>query len=227
MPPKKWLYSKNTVYQELYIGICCDSIHAKLLDKVMGMRLLELGRHADDAESIAAVVMQEPLETPTGRRATLKQPTTGQANPGAARVFPINSRPQPGTARRKPINLEQLHQRIEVLERRIQARLLKQGDSAKMEDLEQLHKRLIMLERRIDTELWTARQREHTLLEMLAKPPLKTVVHQRARQLCNSVPRACWCWFKAFGKEWWLDCQPLWWPRFAAAWQEALERARH
>jgi hypothetical protein len=190
------------------------------------MRLLELGRHAGDAESRAAVVMQEPLETSPKRRRTLRQPPTAQAGPGSARVFPIHTLTQPGTARRKPINLEQLHQRIEVLERRIQARLNKQGDAANKEDLEKLHRRMKLIERRIDIELWTARQREHTLLEMLAKPPLKTVVRQHARRLCNSVPAGCWCWFKAFGREWWLDCQPLWWPGFAAAWQEALERAR-
>lgn len=190
------------------------------------MRLLELGRDAGDAEALAAIVMQESPEIPKSRRGTLKPPVSGQAGPGSARVFPINSRPQSGTARRKPLNLEQLHQRIEMLEHRIQARLLKQNDTAKKEDLEQLLKRMKLLERRLDTELWTARQREHTLLEMLAKPPLKTVVRQRALQLCSSVPTACWCWLKAFGREWWLDCQPLWWPRFAAAWQEALERAR-
>jgi hypothetical protein len=161
------------------------------------MRLLELGRHAGDAEALAAIVMQESPETSQRRRGTPKQPTSGQTGPGPARVFPIHSRLQPGTARRKPLNLEQLHQRIEALEQRIQARLLKQGDAAKKEDLEQLLRRM------------------------------KSVVRQRALQLCSSVPTACWCWFKAFGREWWLDCQPLWWPRFAAAWQEALERARH
>jgi hypothetical protein len=187
------------------------------------MRLLELGRNADDAESLSAVVLQEPLETPTRTRRTQNRPASAT---DAARVFPISSRPQAGTARRKPINLEQLHQRLEILERRIHARLLKQGNSAKREDLEHLVKRMKMLERRIDTELWTARQREHTLLEMLARPPLKTVVRQRAWQFCTSAPRTCWRCLKSFGKEWWLDCQPLWWPKLAAAWQEALERAR-
>ncbi len=187
------------------------------------MRLLELGRDAGDAESTASVVLQEPPETPARTRRTLKKPAAGR---GATRVFPINPLPQSGPARRKPINLEQLQQRIEVLEQRIQTRLMKQGDAAKKDDLEQLQKRMKLLERRIDTELWTARQREHTLLEMLAKPPLKTVIHQRARRLCTRVPHTCWCWFKAFGKEWWLDCQPLWWPKFASAWQEALAQAR-
>jgi hypothetical protein len=187
------------------------------------MRLLELGRDAGDAESTASVVLQEPPETPARTRRTLKKPAAGR---GATRVFPINPLPQSGPARRKPINLEQLQQRIEVLEQRIQTRLMKQGDAAKKDDLEQLQKRMKLLERRIDTELWTARQREHTLLEMLAKPPLKTVIHRRAHQLCTCAPRSVWCWFKAFGKEWWLDCQPLWWPKFASAWQEALAQAR-
>jgi hypothetical protein len=190
------------------------------------MRLLELGRNADDAETLSSIVLRELPETPAKRPRVPKQPRPGQVKPGAARVFPINPRTQPGTARRKPINLEQLHQRIEVLERRIQARLLKQDDAAKKEDLEHILRRMKLIERRIDTELWTARQREHTLLEMLAKTPLKTVALQRAQQLCNTAPRACWRWLKAFGREWWLDCQPLWWPKFAAAWQEALERAR-
>ncbi|MDH3980326.1 MAG: hypothetical protein OEU91_07425 [Gammaproteobacteria bacterium] len=190
------------------------------------MRLLELRRNAGDAESPASVVLQEPTETPDRKPRRLKQPVAGQATPGAARVFPINPLPQPDPARRRPINLEQLQQRIEVLEQRIQKRLLKQDDVTKKADLEQLLKRMKRLERRIDTELWTARQREHTLLEMLAKPPLNTVIQQRARQLCTRAPHTVWCWFKAFGKEWWLDCQPLWWPKFAAAWQEALTQAR-
>jgi hypothetical protein len=190
------------------------------------MRLLELGRNADNAESPSSVVLQDLPEPPVKRPRTAKQSAVRQSKPGAARVFPIKPHPNHAQPHRKPINLEQLHQRIEALEQRIQARLHKPGDGAKKEDLEQLLRRMKILERRIDTELWTARQREQALLEMLAKPPLTTIVRKHAKQLCDTVPGACWCWLKAFGKEWWLDCQPLWWPKFAAAWQEALDRAR-
>jgi hypothetical protein len=173
------------------------------------------------------VLRDPPPEAPVKQpRAPARKLSAKSPHVTAARVFPIKGSPQPATARRKSANLEQLHQRIEALEQRIQVRLLKQGEGPKKEDLEQLLRRMKMLERRIDTELWTARQREHTLLEMLARPPLKTIVCKRAQQLCDTVPSACWCWLKAFGREWWLDCQPLWWPRFAATWQEALDRAR-
>lgn len=190
------------------------------------MRLLELGRNASDAEAMSSILLEEPVEIPVKTRYTRKSPTVAEPAPKIPRVFPIHKRPQPRSAPRKPINLEQLQQRIEVLERRIQVRLQKQHDAARREDLEQLLARMHKLEQRIETELWTARQREHTLLELLARPPLKSLLLNHARQLCIHVPHACWRGFKAFGKEWWQDCQPLWWPKFAAAWQEALERAR-
>ncbi len=190
------------------------------------MRLLELGRDADDAEVLSSLVREEPPQTPAKPRQIAQQATDGSDVTELPRILPINTRPRPRTAQRKPVSLEQLHHRIEALERRIQVRLLKQHDAAKKEDLERLLARMQRIEQRIETELWTARQREYTLLELLARPPLKTVVRQHARTVCIHAPHACWRGFRAFGKEWWQDCQPLWWPKFAAAWQEALERAR-
>ena len=94
------------------------------------------------------------------------------------------------------------------------------------DELEQLRKRLKLLERKVESELWSARQREYTLLEMLARRPKKVPFQARLMKLLQELPPAVLRWCKAVGREWWLDSQPLWWPQFHAAWQEALYRAR-
>lgn len=193
------------------------------------MRLLELRGSSTSAESKPAALLQKSVNKLAAGENLLKRPVTVRVSPAAARVFPINSRPVPAAQiRRKPdIDLEQLQQRIELLEQRIQARLDKPGDRAGREALELLHQRMKLLERKLETELWAAKQREYALLEMLAKPSGSVVLKQRLLRLLRSIPAAVWRWLKAAGKEWWLDSQPLWWPRLSAAWQEAMYRARH
>jgi hypothetical protein len=176
---------------------------------------------------------QEPvLQRPANRLAAsglpLKRPVgRPKASPPPARVFPINSTPAPGTAQRKPgVALEQLQQRIDELERRIQARQARRQETAQKEEVEQLRQRLKLLERKVESELWSARQREYTLLEMLARHPRKASLKLRVMKMLRGLPAAMLRWLKAAGREWWLDSQPLWWPQFHAAWQEALYRAR-
>jgi hypothetical protein len=43
----------------------------------------------------------------------------------------------------------------------------------------------------------------------------------------NCAPAAVLRHLKTAGGAWWEHSQPMWWPRFAAAWQEALSRARN
>jgi hypothetical protein len=193
------------------------------------MRLLELRGSSTSIESKPEALLQKSVgKLATGRR-PLKKPTAAQVSPAAARLFPINSRPtvQPTLPRKPAIDLEQLQQRIDLLERRIQARLASQGDQAQRQDLDQLRQRVKLLERKLEGELWAAKQREYALLRMLAKPDRKTAIRQRLLELLSGLPPTAWRFCKTAGKQWWQDSQPLWWPKFATAWQEALYRARH
>lgn len=192
------------------------------------MRLLELRGSSTSAESKPAALLQKSLNKLAANERTLKRPAVVRVSPAATHVFPINPGPAQSQIQRRPvIDLEQLQQRIDLLEHRIQARLNKQGDASWKEELEQLRHRMKLVERKLETELWAAKQREYTLLEMLAKPARKTAIKQCLSRMLHSIPAAAWHWLKAAGKEWWLDCQPLWWPKFSAAWQEALSRARN
>jgi len=192
------------------------------------MRLLELRGSSTSAESKPKALLQKPVSKLATSGRPLKKPSVGPVSPAAAHVFPINSQPavQTPPQRRPAVDLVQLQQRIDLLERRIHARLGAPGELAQKQDLEQLRQRVRLLERKLEGELWSARQREHTLLEMLARPDWKAVLKQTLLKLLRTIPPAVWRFCKAAGKEWWLDCQPLWWPKLASAWQEALYRAR-
>jgi len=189
------------------------------------MRLLELRGNADSRRT---AVLHDAERSPASSRRALQRPAAGTESPKDARVFPINSRPPEKALYRRSIDLEQLQRRIELLERRIQERIRKPAEATAPanRELEQLRQRMKLLERRIEGELWLARQREHTLLEMLARPPLKTLIKQHCLQFMHTAPRTTLRWLYTAGQAWWRDAQPLWWPRFAAAWEEALTRAR-
>jgi hypothetical protein len=159
----------------------------------------------------------------------MKRPATVKSSPADARVFPINARSAAKPPNRRPIDLEQLQRRIEVLERRIQERIRTQAAPAAApadRELEQLRQRMKLLERRIEGELWSARQREHTLLEMLARPPVQTLIKQQCMHFLRTTSTATVAWLRSASQAWWVHAQPMWWPRFADAWQEALDRAR-
>jgi hypothetical protein len=193
--------------------------------KVVGMRLLEFENANSGANPQAAILTKKAAKKPARKAAATKAATPSSTEAG--RVFPINGNnavQQP--VRRQPIDLEQLQQRIEVLERRLRERARSQGQQLPVKDLEQLKQRMKLLERSVHNELWAAKQREHTLLEMLAKPPLRHLLRDQAKRFRhNTLPATCrWC--ADCGREWWSDNQPLWWPRFARAWQESLDKAR-
>ncbi len=136
-------------------------------------------------------------------------------------VFRINGKPAVKKPRgRQPIDIEQLQQRVEVLERRIRERA--NGRQLPARELEQLKQRMKLLERSVHNELWAAKQREHTLLELLARPPVKQLIRKYARRLHSGTLRATRRWRATLGQ---LK-QPLWWPHFARAWQESLDKAR-
>ena len=139
------------------------------------MRLLEFGRDEGGANPLPAdrtPVQKSPAATPETPRPLAKAARK-------ARVFPI----KPGNAQRKPIDLEQLQQRVEVLEKRIKARTEALGDEVAKRDLEQLKQRMKLLERNLNNELWAAKQREYHMLQLMAKPTLRMAIRQRYNTL--------------------------------------------
>jgi hypothetical protein len=127
---------------------------------------------------------------------------------------------------RKPIDLEQLQQRIAVLEQRIKARAEALGNEVTARDLEMLKKRMKLLEHNIENELWAARQREYNMLQMMAKPTLKSAIKQGCTKFSLKTLPAMLQSFRESYAHWWLNSQPGWWHGFAAAWQESLDKAR-
>ena len=186
------------------------------------MRLLEL--RGSDSGTATDAVLRESIGRPVIKARKLKKPLSGQTPPANARVFPINARP--ATPARRPIDLAQLQKRIEELEKRIQQRQSRQADAARQEDVEQLIRRIRVLEQRVENELWSARQREHSMLELLARPTLAVTLRQGALHLLQAAPPTVWHWCRLAARSWWQDAQPHWWPRFAAAWQQAWARAQ-
>jgi len=144
------------------------------------MRLLEFGRDEGGANPLqtgrpdpadGAAVQKSPAATLEAPRPLAKP----ARNTRKARVFPI----KPGNGQRKPIDLEQLQQRVEVLEKRIKSRTEALGDDIAKRDLELLKQRMKLLERNVNNELWAAKQREYHMLQLMAKPTLRMAIRQR------------------------------------------------
>ena len=184
------------------------------------MRLLEFTR--DNGGANPQQRTPEPtLHAEDPKRAPLNRPANK-----TSRVFPIEGNTARKPAERPAINIEQLQQRIEILERRMQARAKNDGTPVASRDIEKLKQRMKLLERNINSELWAAKQREHTMLEILARPTLKIRVKQTLIRIKTQILPAVGRWLKAVAVEWWQDTRPGWWQGFAAAWQESLEKAR-
>ena len=193
------------------------------------MRLLEFNRDDGGANPQQAVRRQPRRKAPAAPLEPPHKPV--HANPELfanrqAKVFPVKTSTTRKPVRRGPIDLEQLQHRIAVLERRIQARAEQTGEHPAVKELELLKQRMKLLERNLENELWAARQREQTMLEMLSRRQFKaTVKHEVMKSWRVRLP-AMGRWLQSVSKEWWEDNQPRWWPEFARAWQESLEKAR-
>jgi hypothetical protein len=125
------------------------------------------------------------------------------------------------------VDLEELQARIHALEQRVFHQNVRIPRHVTQADLQKLQLRMQRLERNLDSELWAARQREHTMLEMLSKPPLKQVARERITQLWRSdIPAASRRVHRAT-KRCWLELRHGWWPQLVAAWHQSLEKARH
>lgn len=190
------------------------------------MRLLDLDTDSGIQPQAAVLGKKHP-------RKPVRKPPRQQARPTTLppqqhnTVYPLHGNAavqQP--VRRKPIDLEQLQQRIEVLEKRMRQRERNNSSGISAKDIKQLRQRMQLLERSMHNELWSARQREHALLEMLARPPLTTSLRLKGRKLLQQDLPATGRKLHSAGSAWWQDHQPEWWPQFMAAWQESLDRAR-
>lgn len=193
------------------------------------MRLLEFGQTDSDTDPqetahIAARANGLPGAHPAPPARPARQ-AAGTAIPGT-RVFPVKSGTVHMPAQRGPIDLENLQQRVALLEKRIKMRVQTNQASTPNLELEQLKQRLLKLERNINSELWAAKQREYTLLEMLARPPLSARIGRRIAHFRKHNLPAIGRWFIEASREWLQDRQPDWWPRFTRAWQESLDSAR-
>ncbi len=192
------------------------------------MRLLELSQADLGTDPHQGAHLAVQIKELPGKSAIQLDPARKPINPGIseARVLPIKGNTVHTPVQRGPGDLEMLQQRVATLEKRIKERAARNHATITSKELEQLKQRLQKLERNINSELWAARQREHTMLEMLAKPPLAARIgHRMTRFRTHNLP-AIGRWLKEASIEWLQDRQPEWWPVFARAWKESLDRAR-
>jgi hypothetical protein len=103
----------------------------------------------------------------------------------------------------------------------------KLDELASAKKLDQQKQRMLRLERLLEGELGTARQREHTLLEMLHRPPFTQLVKQRLTRFWQQDLPTAGHWLQRAAQVWWRDSQPCWWPQFIRTWQTSLEQARN
>ena len=198
------------------------------------MRLLEFGLDEGGANPVPAGKKKrpesaKPFKVPETARApspaTRKPARNSVTSARKATVHPLKSTRTPPTPC-KPIDLEQLQSRIEVLEQRIKARTEALGDEVAARDLEKLKQRMKLLERNINNELWAAKQREYNMLQMMAKPTMKTAIRQGIARIRSKTIPALRASIRESYRCWWLDSQPGWWHGFMAAWRESLDKAR-
>jgi hypothetical protein len=161
-----------------------------------------------------------PLPTPRQRTATPKSMSP------AKRGFPVNGNTLPKPATPPPIDIEQLQARIAVLEKRLEEVSAKSGRQATVRELKKLQQRIRNLETNLDNELWQAKQREHTMLEMLAKHSLKDRIRARLDRFVKKDIYAIGRFLRSAFNSWWNDSQPGWWPTLARNWKKSLDKAR-
>jgi hypothetical protein len=193
------------------------------------MRLLEFNRDDGGANPQHAVRDQSRRKAPASPVEHPRKPAHATPEMFAnrkAKVFPVKTSTTRKPVRRGPIDLEQLQHRISMLEQRIQTRAEQAGGHPASKELALLKQRMKLLERNLESELWAARQREHTMLEILSRRPLKVVLKHKAVRLWRDQLPAMGRWLQAVANEWWDDNQPRWWEKFAQAWRESLEKAR-
>jgi len=187
------------------------------------MRLLEFNRDEGGANPQQFPAPKKPSK-PALRAAPPKPALTAAHQ--RARVFPVKTDTTRKPPRRAPIDIEQLQQRIVALELHMQERAERRGEQGSARELELLKQRMQLLERSLNSELWAAKQREYTMLQLLSKPTLQVRVRKLFTDFRKHRLPVIHNWLQTEAREWWQHSQPHWWPKFARAWQESLERAR-
>ncbi|MGD2056951.1 MAG: hypothetical protein PVJ15_09110 [Gammaproteobacteria bacterium] len=195
------------------------------------MRLLEFNKDEDGANPRRSAPPSQaappaPARAPRSHRPSETREASRVTHLPSGKAFPVEGntlrKPQP----RSPIDLEHLQQRMDLLEKRIQEQSANPNNRNLLQQLRQLQQRIKHLELTLDSELWAARQREHTMLELLNRPPFKELAKARLIRFRDRDLPVILAWLKRAARNWWLDSQPCWWPRFAQAWQESLDKAR-
>jgi hypothetical protein len=196
------------------------------------MRLLEFNKDEGGANLRRSKAHAQKPKTAADATQTIpSHPLPPSKRPGAnpkirSEAYPVESTALRKLARRPPIDLEQLQQRIGFLEKRLRAPSNNTETVATARDLDTLKQRLTRLEASLDRELQAARTREEQLLKAIERPPLKTLVRERAIGFWQrDLPRIL-AWLRRAGSNWWQENQPEWWPQFAHAWKESLDKAR-
>jgi hypothetical protein len=194
------------------------------------MRLLEFNKDDGGANPRRPGSGKQPGKTARSSVQPLPSPrqlnTPNKATPASRRPFPVNGNTLPKAAGPAPIDIEHLQERIVILERRLAEVSSRSDRKASVEELQQLQQRMRALETSLDNEIWQAKQREHTMLEMLAKPSLKQRIRQRFNRLLATDLPALGRMLKRLLHSWWQDSQPGWWPSLARNWRESLDKAR-
>lgn len=192
------------------------------------MRLLEFNRDEGGAnpQQAARIPVKRPRAAARTRKPVPKQAAAKPSAPLPPPLFAIKGNSPRTPARRPLIDIVSLQRRIEVLERRMQERASREGSSVPIKELEQLKQRMQLLERNLSNELWSAKQRESAMLEILARQPLEARLKQRAIRLYTHDLPVLGRWLYSCGRQWWEDNHPGWWPQFFQAWQESLDKAR-
>jgi hypothetical protein len=151
--------------------------------------------------------------------------TSRQQHPAQATQLPPLGMPVKQAAR-QPVDLEQLQERMGLIERRLQQQNRQTGNFATTRELEKLKLRMQVLERSLEHEIGAARQREYRMLAALDRPSLQIRLRQRLMRLWLYELPVIAGWLERAARSWWHNSQPKWWPRFARAWHEAQEQAR-
>jgi hypothetical protein len=196
------------------------------------MRLLEFNKDeggANPQHSRSRSAKREPVAPgtqakPTGRSKPSRIPASDPKVSNEA--YTIKGTAIRKLVQRAPIDLEQLQQRIGFVERRLQDQSNKTEKLPTLRDIDQLRERMNRMENTLEQELATARTREDRLLETLERPPIKTLLRTRAIQFWREDLLLIVAWVLKMARSGWQEFQPEWWPQFARAWKESLEKAR-
>jgi hypothetical protein len=127
-------------------------------------------------------------------------------------TYPIQGNAIRKPVQRAPVDLELLQQRIGFLEKRLQDQSDKTEKLATIKDIDQLRERMNKM--------------ENNLEQALHRPPLKTLLKARAIQFWHRDRHLITAWLLKMTRSAWQEFQPEWWPQFARAWQESLDKAR-